>query len=70
MASEDWLEVWFVGLVVGGNYVWCLIIVVMFMGFGQVAGKKYRGSFKIINWGGNASHKRGAIFIERWSLTM
>ena len=32
--SEDCLEVCFVGLVVGGNYIWCLVIVVMFMGFG------------------------------------
>ena len=32
--SEDYLEVCFVGLVVGGNYVWCLVIFVIFMGFG------------------------------------
>ena len=32
-ASEDCLEVCFVGLVVGGNYVWCLVVVVIFMGF-------------------------------------
>ena len=31
--SEDCFEVCFVGLVVGGNYVWCLVIVVIFMGF-------------------------------------
>ena len=31
-ASEDFLEVCFVGLVVGGNYVWCLVVVVIFMG--------------------------------------
>ena len=39
-ASEDCLEVCFVGLVVGRNYVWCLVIVVvgvviiLVMGFG------------------------------------
>ena len=33
-ASEDCLEVCFVRLVVGGNYVWFLIISVIFMGFG------------------------------------
>ena len=32
-ASEDCLEVCFLGLVVGGNYVWYLVIVVIFMGF-------------------------------------
>ena len=32
-ASEDCLEVCFVGLVVGGNYVWCLVVVVISMGF-------------------------------------
>ena len=25
-ASEDWLAIYFVGLVAGGNYVWCLVI--------------------------------------------
>ena len=33
-ANEDCLEVCFVELVVGGKYVWCLVIVVIFMGFG------------------------------------
>ena len=31
-ASEDYLKVCFVGLVVGGNYIWCLVIVVIFVG--------------------------------------
>ena len=30
---KDSLEGCFVGLVVGGNYIWCLVIVVIFMGF-------------------------------------
>ena len=33
-AIEDYLEVCFVGLVVTGNYVWCLVIFVIFMGVG------------------------------------
>ena len=34
VASEDRLEVCFVvGLAVVGNYVWCLVVVVVFMGF-------------------------------------
>ena len=33
-ASENCLELWFVGLVVGRNYVWCLVIVVICMVFG------------------------------------
>ena len=32
--SEDCLEVYFMGLVVGGSYVWCLVIVIIFMEFG------------------------------------
>ena len=32
-ASEDCLEVCFVGLLAGGNYVWCLVVVVISMGF-------------------------------------
>ena len=31
-AREDCLEVCFVGLVVGENYVWCFVLVVIFMG--------------------------------------
>ena len=38
------------GLVVRGNYMWCLVIFVLFMGF---AGAK--------RWGGNASHKGGIL---------
>ena len=53
--TEDCLEVCFVGLVVGGNYTWYLVLVVIFMGFGR---------FKVINLGGNASQKIGTIFIE------
>ena len=33
-AREDWLAVCFVGLVAGGNYVWCLVIVVILIEFG------------------------------------
>ena len=31
--SEDCVEVCFVGLVLGRNYVWCLVVVGIFMGF-------------------------------------
>ena len=41
----------FVGLVVGGNYVWYLVIVVIFIGFGQVGAKRCGRRFKFINWG-------------------
>ena len=39
---SDCLEVWFVGLVVGRNCVSCLVIVVIFMGFGQAGAKRCR----------------------------
>ena len=38
---------------VGGNFVCCLIIVVIFMGLGIAY--RFRGDFKVIIWG--ASHK-------------
>ena len=34
VASEECLEVCFAGLLVRGNYVCCLVIFVIFMGFG------------------------------------
>ena len=32
-ARGDCLEIWFVGLVAGENYVWSLVLVVLFMRF-------------------------------------
>ena len=43
------------GLVVEKIYVWCPVIVAIFVGFGQAGAKS----------GGNASHKRGALFIGK-----
>ena len=34
------------GLVVGGNYVWYLMIVVIFMGFGQAGAKRCGDALK------------------------
>ena len=51
MASEDYLEVSFVGLVVGGNYVWYLVTVVIFIGLGQAEAKRCGRRFNVINWG-------------------
>ena len=59
MACEDCLEVCFVGLVVETICVWCLAIVVIFMGFGQAGAKKCMGCSI---GGGDASHKRGDSF--------
>ena len=66
---KDYLEVCIVGLVVGGNYAWCLVIVVIFMGFkgAKESGEK---SFKVIISGGNASHKEGQFLWERGVLIM
>ena len=65
MASEDCLEIFFVRLVLGGNCVWCLVIVFIFMGFREARSKKCGGRFKIINMGGNASRNRGTLFIGK-----
>ena len=64
---KDCLELCLVGVVVGGNYVWCLVVVVIFMGF---EGPKESGgeSFKVIIWRGNASHKEGQFLWERGVL--
>ena len=32
-ASEDCFQICFMGIVVGGNYAWCLVVVVLFMEF-------------------------------------
>ena len=66
---KDCLEVCFVGLAVGGNYVCCLAIVVIFVGF---EGAKESGGerFKVIIWSGNASHKEGQFLWKREVLIM
>ena len=61
-ASEDWLEVCFVGLVVGGNYVWCFVVVVIFMGF---EGAKRFGNFKVIIWRWQCKPQGGTIFMGK-----
>ena len=48
---EDCLEVCFVRLVAGRICVWCLVIVLIFMGFGQTGVKRCEGCLKVINWG-------------------
>ena len=69
VACEDCLEVCFVGLVLGRNYVWCLDIVVIFMRFGQ-AGVEWCGEcLKVINCHKrlktHKNHKKGTLFIEK-----
>ena len=46
MAKEGYLEICSVGLVVGGNYVWYPMIVVIFMGFGQAGAKRCGDALK------------------------
>ena len=63
MACEDCLEVCFVGLAVGRNYEeWCLVIVVIFMGFGQAREKSCGGRLKVINWGWQCKSQKGDSF--------
>ena len=69
MACEDCLEVCFVGLVLGRNYVWCLAIVVIFMRFGQAGAKRCGGCLTVINYGWRKSHKGDSFHREgRFSL--
>ena len=46
-ASVDCLDGWFVGLVVGGNYIWCVVIVVIFMGFAKSWGNDLKSLFEV-----------------------
>ena len=48
-ANEDYLEVCFEGLVVGENYVWRLVIFVIFIAFGiaKRSGDALKSSFRI-----------------------
>ena len=62
MACEDCLEVCFVGLVVERICVWCLVIVAIFMGFGQAEAKRCGGCLKVINWGWRCKSQKGTSF--------
>ena len=54
------------GLVVGRNYVWYLVIVVVFIGFGQVGAKRCGGMLKSHHFGvATQSRKRGALFLGK-----
>ena len=61
--SLTWRQSCWIGvpakLEVGGNYLWCLIIVI-FMGLGRAKRLGVRGGFKVITWG-KTSHKRATI---------
>ena len=52
------------GLVLERDYVWCLVIVVIFMRFGQVGAKRCGVCLKSSIAGGE-SHKRGTLFIGK-----
>ena len=55
-------EVCFVGLVVERICVWCLVIVFIFMGFGQAGAKRCGGCLKVINWGWRCKSQKGSSF--------
>ena len=64
------MEMWgvsSVGLWVGGNYVWCLVIVVIFMGLGR---SKEVGREEVLksSYGGNRPQRGGPIFMGRVDL--
>ena len=61
VAFEDCREVCFVGLVVGRNYVWYLVIVVMFMEFGLAGATRWGGCLNSLIGCGDASHKRRTL---------
>ena len=72
MGDEDkyfWADLWGeLGLEIGGNNVWCLVIVVILWDFEEQRG---RGRFKIIILGGRKlKSARNQFFWGRWVLTM
>ena len=70
MACEDCLEVCFVRLVLGKNYVWCLVIVVIFMRFGQAGAKRCGGCLKVINWRWRCKSQKGESFHRDGSFSL
>ena len=50
------------GLVVQRICVWCLVIVAIFMGFGQAGAKRCGGCLKVISWGWGC---KGALLIGK-----
>ena len=50
------------GLVVGRNYVWYLVIVVVFIGFGQAGAKRCGGCLKVIILGWQHKVAKGGLF--------
>ena len=57
-------------IVVGGNYVWCLAIVVKLLRFGQAGAKRCGGRFKVVNWSGNACQKSGGSFYREGGFSL
>ena len=43
---------------------------IIFIRLGQAGVKRYGGHFKVINWGGNAIHKRGPLSLGKGVLIM
>ena len=62
---EDSLEVCFVGVVVERICVWRLVIVAIFVGFGQARGKRYGGMLKSHQLGVAMQVTKGGLFSKR-----
>ena len=62
MTCEDCLEVCFVGLVLESICVWCLVIVAIYMGFGQAGAK--------INQGWRCKSQKGGSFHREDRLSL
>ena len=72
VACEDCLQVCLVGLVVERICVWCLVIFVISMGFGQAGRKRCGGCLNVINWGWRCKSQKGVGLFSsgRQVLTM
>ena len=57
-------------LVVGRICVWCLVIVVMFMGFGQAGATRCGGCLKVINWGWRCKSQKEGSFHRKGRFSL
>ena len=70
MACDDCLEVCFLVLVVERICVWYLVMVAIFMGFGQAGPKRCWGCLKVTNLGWRCNSQKGSCFNREGRLSL
>ena len=70
VACDDCLEVCFLVLVVERICVWYLVMVAIFMGFGQAGPKRCWGCLKVTNLGWRCNSQKGSSFNREGRLSL